>query len=69
MKMKLFMTSVLSTSLLLTGCGDGSSDASPATTDPSGTPANRIQTPVVKVDAYTSTNLGAAADERSILTY
>ena len=69
MKMKLFMTSVLSTSLLLTGCGDGSSDDSPATTDPSGTPANNIQNPVVKVDAYTSTNLGAVAAESSILTY
>ncbi len=43
MKMKLFMTSVLSTSLLLTACGGGSSDDSPATTDPSGTPANNIK--------------------------
>ncbi|HBU86365.1 alpha/beta fold hydrolase [Acinetobacter oleivorans] len=69
MKMKLFMTSVLSTSLLLTACGGGSSDDSPATTNPSGTPANNIQNPVVKVDAYTSTNLGSVAAESSILTY
>lgn len=69
MKMKLFMTSVLSTSLLLTACGGGSSDDSPITTNPSGTPANNIQNPVVKVDAYTSTNLGSVAAESSILTY
>lgn len=69
MKMKLFMTSVLSTSLLLTACGGGSSDDSPVTTNPSGTPANNIQNPVVKVDAYTSTNLGTVAAESSILTY
>ncbi|MFV5343074.1 alpha/beta fold hydrolase [Acinetobacter oleivorans] len=69
MKMKLFMTSVLSTSLLLTACGGGSSDDSPVTTNPSGTPANNIQNPVVKVDAYTSTNLGSVAAESSILTY
>ncbi|MEO9279903.1 alpha/beta fold hydrolase [Acinetobacter sp. WA-87] len=69
MKMKLFMTSVLSTSLLLTACGGGSSDDSPVTTNPSGTPTNNIQNPVVKVDAYTSTNLGSVAAESSILTY
>ncbi|PTV43379.1 triacylglycerol lipase [Acinetobacter oleivorans] len=69
MKMKLFMTSVLSTSLLLTACGGGSSDDSPVTTNPSGTPANNIQNPVVKVDAYTSTNLGSVVAESSILTY
>ncbi|MGE8599394.1 MAG: alpha/beta hydrolase [Acinetobacter calcoaceticus] len=69
MKMKLFMTSVLSTSLLLTACGGGSSDDSPVSTNPSGTPANNIQNPVVKVDAYTSTNLGSVAAESSILTY
>lgn len=69
MKMKLFMTSVLSTSLLLTACGGGSSDDSPVTTNPSGIPANNIQNPVVKVDAYTSTNLGSVAAESSILTY
>ncbi|WP_151743284.1 alpha/beta hydrolase [Acinetobacter calcoaceticus] len=69
MKMKLFMTSVLSTSLLLTACGGGSSDDSPVTTNPSGTPANNIQNPVVKVDAYTSTNLGSVAAESSVLTY
>lgn len=63
------MTSVLSTSLLLTACGGGSSDDSPVTTNPSGTPANNIQNPVVKVDAYTSTNLGSVAAESSILTY
>ncbi|URM42046.1 MULTISPECIES: alpha/beta hydrolase [Acinetobacter] len=69
MKMKLLMTSVLSTSLLLTACGGGSSDDSPVSTNPSGTPANNIQNPVVKVDAYTSTNLGSVAAESSILTY
>ncbi|MFV5442013.1 alpha/beta hydrolase [Acinetobacter oleivorans] len=69
MKMKLFMTSVLSTSLLLTACGGGSSDDSPVSTNPSGTPVNNIQNPVVKVDAYTSTNLGSVAAESSILTY
>lgn len=69
MKMKLFMTSVLSTSLLLTACGGGSSDDSPVTTNPSGTPVNNIQNPVVKVDAYTSSNLGSVAAESSILTY
>ncbi|SEO24041.1 alpha/beta hydrolase [Acinetobacter sp. yr461] len=69
MKMKLFMTSVLSTSLLLTGCGGGSSDDDSPIVDPSGTPANNIQNPVVKVDAYTSTNLGTVAAESSILTY
>lgn len=69
MKMKLFMTSVLSTSLLLTACGGGSSDDSPVSTNPSGTPTNNIQNPVVKVDAYTSTNLGSVAAESSILTY
>ena len=63
------MTSVLSTSLLLTACGGGSSDDSPVSTNPSGTPANNIQNPVVKVDAYTSTNLGSVAAESSILTY
>ena len=35
MKMKLLMTSVLSTSLFLVACGGGSSDDSPATTNPS----------------------------------
>lgn len=63
------MTSVLSTSLLLTACGGGSSDDSPVSTNPSGTPTNNIQNPVVKVDAYTSTNLGSVAAESSILTY
>ena len=35
MKMKLLMTSVLSTSLFLVACGGGSSDDGPATTNPS----------------------------------
>ncbi|OZI90777.1 alpha/beta fold hydrolase [Acinetobacter baumannii] len=69
MKMKLLMTSVLSTSLFLVACGGGSSDDGPATTNPSGTPTNNIQNPVVKVEAYTSTNLGSVAAESSILTY
>ncbi|MCW1275182.1 lipase family protein, partial [Acinetobacter baumannii] len=65
----LLMTSVLSTSLFLVACGGGSSDDGPATTNPSGTPTNNIQNPVVKVEAYTSTNLGSVAAESSILTY
>ncbi|HDI8306697.1 TPA: alpha/beta fold hydrolase, partial [Acinetobacter baumannii] len=65
----LLMTSVLSTSLFLVACGGGSSDDGPATTNPSGTPINNIQNPVVKVEAYTSTNLGSVAAESSILTY
>ncbi|MDA4853062.1 alpha/beta hydrolase [Acinetobacter baumannii] len=69
MKMKLLMTSVLSTSLFLVACGGGSSDDGPATTNPSGTPTNNIQNPVVKVEPYTSTNLGSVAAESSILTY
>ncbi|HCA5038643.1 TPA: alpha/beta fold hydrolase [Acinetobacter baumannii] len=69
MKMKLLMTSVLSTSLFLVACGGGSSDDGPATTNPSGTPTNNIQNPVVKVEAYISTNLGSVAAESSILTY
>ncbi|MCZ3126587.1 alpha/beta fold hydrolase [Acinetobacter baumannii] len=69
MKMKLLMTSVLSTSLFLVACGGGSSDDGPATTNPSGTPTNNIQNPVVKIEAYTSTNLGSVAAESSILTY
>ncbi|ENV30874.1 hypothetical protein F961_00664 [Acinetobacter baumannii NIPH 60] len=69
MKMKLLMTSVLSTSLFLVACGGGSSDDGPATTNPSGIPTNNIQNPVVKVEAYTSTNLGSVAAESSILTY
>lgn len=69
MKMKLLMTSVLSTSLFLVACGGGSSDDGPATTNPSDTPTNNIQNPVVKVEAYTSTNLGSVAAESSILTY
>ncbi|MDO7489060.1 alpha/beta fold hydrolase [Acinetobacter baumannii] len=69
MKMKLLMTSVFSTSLFLVACGGGSSDDGPATTNPSGTPTNNIQNPVVKVEAYTSTNLGSVAAESSILTY
>ena len=69
MKMKLLMTSVLSTSLFLVACGGGSSDDNSEIVDPSGTPANNIQNPVVKVDAYTSTNLGSVAAESSILTY
>ncbi|MDH2505342.1 alpha/beta fold hydrolase [Acinetobacter baumannii] len=69
MKMKLLMTSVLSTSLFLVACGGGSSDDGPATINPSGTPTNNIQNPVVKVEAYTSTNLGSVAAESSILTY
>jgi len=69
MKKKLLMTSVLSTSLFLVACGGGSSDDNPASTNPSGTPTNNIQNPVVKVDAYTSTNLGSVAAESSILTY
>ncbi|EMB9952257.1 alpha/beta fold hydrolase, partial [Acinetobacter baumannii] len=68
-KMKLLMMSVLSTSLFLVACGGGSSDDGPATTNPSGTPINNIQNPVVKVEAYTSTNLGSVAAESSILTY
>ncbi|ADY82388.1 triacylglycerol lipase [Acinetobacter pittii PHEA-2] len=79
MKMNLLMTSVLSTSLFLVACGGGSSDdgSAPggssddgsAPTNPSGTPTNNIQNPVVKVEAYTSTNLGTVAAESSILTY
>ncbi len=69
MKMNLLITSVLSTSLFLVACGGGSSDDSPAPTNPSGTPTNNIQNPVVKVEAYTSTNLGSVAAESSILTY
>lgn len=69
MKMKLFMASVFSTSLFLVACGGGSSDDDSVVVDPSGTPANNIQNPVVKVDAYTSTNLGTVAAESSILTY
>ncbi|EPK5644881.1 alpha/beta hydrolase, partial [Acinetobacter baumannii] len=53
----------------LVACGGGSSDDGPATTNPSGTPTNNIQNPVVKVEAYTSTNLGSVAAESSILTY
>ncbi|HCJ0571041.1 TPA: alpha/beta fold hydrolase, partial [Acinetobacter baumannii] len=55
--------------LFLVACGGGSSDDGPATTNPSGTPTNNIQNPVVKVEAYTSTNLGSVAAESSILTY
>ncbi|MGN2484220.1 alpha/beta hydrolase [Acinetobacter calcoaceticus] len=69
MKIKLLMTSILSTSLFLVACGGGSSDDDSPIVDPSGTPANNIQNPVVKVDAYTSTNLGSVAAESSILTY
>ncbi|WP_375037989.1 alpha/beta fold hydrolase [Acinetobacter sp. RW6] len=69
MKMKLFMTSVLSTSLFLVACGGGGSDDNSAIVDPSDTPTNNIKNPVVKVDAYTSTNLGTVAAESSILTY
>ncbi|MBP2603978.1 alpha/beta hydrolase [Acinetobacter calcoaceticus] len=69
MKMKLFMTSVLSTSLFLVACGGGSSDDDSAIVDPSDTPTNNIKNPVVKVDAYTNTNLGSVAAESSILTY
>jgi len=69
MKMKLLMTSVLSTSLFLVACGGGSSDDGAPSTNPSGIPTNNIQNPVVKVDAYTSTNLGSVAAESSILTY
>ncbi|PPC08056.1 alpha/beta fold hydrolase [Acinetobacter pittii] len=69
MKMNLLMTSVLSTSLFLVACGGGSSDDDSAPTNPSGTPTNNIQNPVVKVEAYTSTNLGSVAAESSILTY
>ncbi|NUF34114.1 alpha/beta fold hydrolase [Acinetobacter oleivorans] len=69
MKMKLLMTSVLSTSLFLVACGGGSNDDNSAIVDPSGTPTNNIKNPVVKVDAYTSTNLGSVAAESSILTY
>ncbi|MFV5371359.1 alpha/beta hydrolase [Acinetobacter pittii] len=69
MKMNLLITSVLSTSLFLVACGGGSSDGGPAPTNPSGTPTNNIQNPVVKVEAYTSTNLGSVAAESSILTY
>ncbi|MDP9803765.1 alpha/beta hydrolase [Acinetobacter calcoaceticus] len=69
MKIKLLMTSVLSTSLFLVACGGGSSDDDSPIVDPSGTPANNIQNPVVKVDVYTSTNLGSVAAESSILTY
>lgn len=69
MKIKLLMTSVLSTSLFLVACGGGNSDDDSPIVDPSGTPANNIQNPVVKVDAYTSTNLGSVAAESSILTY
>ncbi|MCH2019569.1 alpha/beta hydrolase [Acinetobacter pittii] len=69
MKMNLLMTSVLSTSLFLVACGGGSSDDGPTPTNPSGTPTNNIQNPVVKVEAYTSTNLGTVAAESSILTY
>lgn len=69
MKMNLLMTSVLSTSLFLVACGGGSSDDGPAPTNPSGTPTNNIQNPVVKVETYTSTNLGTVAAESSILTY
>lgn len=69
MKIKLLMTSVLSTSLFLVACGGGSSDDGSAPTNPSGTPINNIQNPVVKVEAYTSTNLGSVAAESSILTY
>ncbi|MCZ1178175.1 alpha/beta hydrolase [Acinetobacter pittii] len=69
MKMNLLMTSVLSTSLFLVACGGGSSDDGSAPTNPSGTPINNIQNPVVKVEAYTSTNLGSVAAESSILTY
>lgn len=69
MKIKLLITSVLSTSLFLVACGGGSSDDDSPIVDPSGTPANNIQNPVVKVDAYTSTNLGSVAAESSILTY
>ncbi|EXC29052.1 alpha/beta hydrolase [Acinetobacter sp. 809848] len=69
MKMNLLITSVLSTSLFLVACGGGSSDDGPAPTNPSGTPTNNIQNPVVKDEAYTSTNLGSVAAESSILTY
>lgn len=69
MKMNLLMTSVLSTSLFLVACGGGSSDDGSAPTNPSGTPTNNIQNPVVKVEAYTSTNLGSVAAESSIMTY
>ncbi|QVR69061.1 alpha/beta fold hydrolase [Acinetobacter sp. BHS4] len=69
MKMNLLMTSVLSTSLFLVACGGGSNDDGSAPTNPSGTPTNNIQNPVVKVESYTSTNLGSVAAESSILTY
>ncbi len=62
MKMKLLMTKAFLVRVyFLVACGGGSSDDGPATTNPSGTPTNNIQNPVVKVEAYTSTNLGSVA--------
>ena len=70
MKMKLLTVSMLSTSLLLVACGgDSDSSSSTSPTDPSGIPANNIQNPVVKVEAYTATSLSGVAAQSSILTY
>ncbi|ENW91805.1 MULTISPECIES: alpha/beta fold hydrolase [Acinetobacter] len=68
MNMKLLTVALLSSSLLLTACGDGDDNVS-FIPKPS-IPENNIKNPVVGIPtAYTKTDFGAVAAESSVMTY
>ncbi|MCH7315840.1 alpha/beta fold hydrolase [Acinetobacter sp. ANC 3882] len=68
MNMKLLTVTLLSSSLLLTACGDGDDDIS--FVPKPGIPENNIKNPVVGIPvAYTKTDFSAVAAESSVMTY
>ncbi|WP_120430219.1 alpha/beta hydrolase [Acinetobacter baylyi] len=67
MKKQLIILTTLSTCIFLSACNDNN-DSGSYVSSPS-IPENNIQNPVVRMDAYTSTDMSLVANESLLMTY
>ena len=67
MKKHLIILTTLSTCIFLSACND-SKDSDSYSNSPS-IPENNIQNPVVRMDAYTATDMSVVTNESLLMTY
>ncbi len=67
MKKQLIILTTLSTCIFLSACNDNNDSGSYVSSP--GIPENNIQNPVVRMDAYTSTDMSLVANESLLMTY
>lgn len=67
MKKQLTILTTLSTCIFLSACNDNNDSGSYVSSP--GIPENNIQNPVVRMDAYTSTDMSLVANESLLMTY